>query len=184
MRCSLNFTFLVPSVNVMLFPLHKKLLSVDLMHFLLHLLYLALDVTQFLLHIFCVVCCCDASSISHLEPSGKVMQFVLNNFIAVCCWDTSCTSYILCCTLMWRSLHFTIYCSLFMSYSSYCAPLVLSFDVLQLEYHIECCRAHWGMRLFFHQAKHRWTKKEEDSMSSVLDLCLGNRSWAATSLNV
>jgi len=38
------------------------------------------------------------------------------------------------------------------------------------------CRAHWGMGLIFHQAKPRWTRREEDSKSSVLDLCLGMRS--------
>ena len=40
----------------------------------------------------------------------------------------------------------------------------------------EYCRAHWGMGLTFHQAKSRWTRREEDSNSSVLDLCLGLRS--------
>ena len=38
------------------------------------------------------------------------------------------------------------------------------------------CRAHWGMGLILHQAKPRWTRREEDSKSSVLDLCLGMRS--------
>jgi len=33
--------------------------------------------------------------------------------------------------------------------------------------------AHCGMGLIFHQAKPRWTRREEDSKSSVLDLCLG-----------
>jgi len=57
------------------------------------------------------------------------------------------------------------------------------------------CRAYWGMGLIFHQAKPRWTRRGEkeknvggwrkkDSQSSVLDLDLGMRSWAATSLNV
>ena len=36
-------------------------------------------------------------------------------------------------------------------------------------------RAHWGMGLIFHQAKPRWTRREEDSKSSVLDMCLGMR---------
>jgi len=38
------------------------------------------------------------------------------------------------------------------------------------------CRAHWGMELIFHQAKPRWTRREEDSKSSVLDLDLVMRS--------
>jgi len=38
-----------------------------------------------------------------------------------------------------------------------------------------CC-AHWGMGLIFHQAKPRWTWREEDSKSSVLDLGLDMRS--------